>query len=72
MTRLLAILLILSPAPLFADKDAWVFESVHGKRVAPFENESTRALVVVFIATDCPIANYFQPTLRRLRADRPQ
>ena len=44
----------------------WVFESIEGKRIAPFEDKQTKALVAVFIATDCPVANYFQPTLRRL------
>ncbi len=49
--------------------DAWRFESVSGEVVAPFASPETEALVVVFIATDCPIANYFQPTLRRLSAE---
>jgi len=45
----------------------WEFERVDGKRIAPFLEEGTKAMVVVFIATDCPVANYFQPTLRRLQ-----
>lgn len=38
-----------------------------GKLHAPFQHEETKAVVVVFVSTDCPIANYFQPTLRHLQ-----
>ncbi|MGI9244907.1 MAG: redoxin domain-containing protein [Verrucomicrobiales bacterium] len=44
----------------------WNFTDVEGKEHAPFADESVRFLVVVFIATDCPIANYYQPTINRL------
>lgn len=45
----------------------WEFETMEGKRFTPFADEKTKALVAVFIATDCPVANYFQPTLQRLQ-----
>ena len=34
-----------------------------------FNDESTRLVVVVFTATDCPIANAYLPKLERLQAD---
>ena len=56
------------PAVAAEEPGVRVFETVKGERYAPFEDKSVRALVVVFISTDCPVANYFQPTLRRLGA----
>lgn len=44
----------------------WKFEDIHSKLHDPFGDKETRAIVLVFIATDCPIANYYQPTLSRL------
>lgn len=35
----------------------------------PFEKKGTKAVVVVFVSTDCPIANYYQPTLQRLQKE---
>ncbi|MEM7391232.1 MAG: redoxin family protein, partial [Verrucomicrobiota bacterium] len=47
---------------------------VRGKLHFPFHRTSgAKAMAMVFIAPDCPIANYYQPTLRRLHkayADR--
>ena len=42
----------------------WRFVDITGKKHAPFDSKRTKALVAVFICTDCPIANYFQPSLR--------
>lgn len=44
----------------------WEFEAIDGRKVAPFAEASGKLLVAVFITVDCPVANYFQPTLRRL------
>ena len=44
----------------------WNFADIAGQKHEPFVNEATRGVVVVFITTDCPIANYYQPTLSRL------
>ena len=43
------------------------FEDLEGNRVTPlaFDNDQV-ASVLVFITTDCPIANAFQPELKRL------
>jgi thiol-disulfide isomerase/thioredoxin len=62
-----AIFLVLFPTKLsYASERVsdWRFVDITGKKHAPFNSEKTKALVVVFICTDCPIANYFQPTLR--------
>lgn len=42
------------------------FTDIRSEEHAPFANKETKAIVLVFIATDCPIANYFQPTLTEL------
>ncbi len=44
----------------------WRFTDIEGKDHEPFAKESVKFLVVVFIGTDCPISNYYQPTLNRL------
>ncbi|MFP6873111.1 MAG: hypothetical protein VCA55_06325, partial [Verrucomicrobiales bacterium] len=65
----IAICLVLLPAKLsHAGEDVrdWRFVDITGKKHAPFDSKETKALVAVFICTDCPIANYFQPTLRKM------
>jgi thiol-disulfide isomerase/thioredoxin len=44
----------------------WTLTDTGGQRHAPFEDPSTRAVVLVFISTDCPIANAYHPLLKRL------
>jgi hypothetical protein len=41
---------------------------ITGKSHTPFADKNTRAAVLIFITTDCPVANYFQPTIRRLQS----
>ena len=44
--------------------------SIHGGPRQPFRCEGgERAAAVIFITTDCPIANRYAPELERLRAD---
>lgn len=46
---------------------------LQGETHRPFAQENVVAAVVVFVAIDCPIANAYQPSLRRLQtayADR--
>ena len=44
--------------------------SIRGGQVQPFRcDDGQRASVVVFITTDCPIANRYAPELERLRTD---
>ena len=45
---------------------SWEFELLDGRHFVPFENPETRAVVLVFIATDCPIANAYQPTIAEI------
>ncbi len=46
---------------------AFEFEGVDGKSYRPLEGKKpAKAVVLIFTATDCPVANYFQPTIRRL------
>lgn len=44
----------------------WKLTDIDGKHHEPFEEESTRGLVLIFISTDCPIANGYQPLIQRL------
>ncbi|NNC86962.1 MAG: redoxin domain-containing protein [Akkermansiaceae bacterium] len=43
-----------------------VFEVLGGERVAVFAKDGAKAAVLVFIDTECPIANAYHPELRRL------
>ena len=60
-----ALILLACVAPSFAAGD-WKFEDVHAKQHDPFANKDTKAIVLIFVTTDCPIANYYQPTLSKL------
>jgi len=42
------------------------FKDIGGTVHAPFGNKKQKAIVVIFISTDCPIANYYQPSLSRM------
>lgn len=39
-----------------------------GKRHTPFADARTKAVVLIFVSPDCPIANAFQPALREFTA----
>jgi thiol-disulfide isomerase/thioredoxin len=39
-----------------------------GQTVNPFQAEDARALVFLFLATDCPISNRYAPEIKRLQA----
>lgn len=39
---------------------------VSGATHAPFEDDATKALALIFVSADCPIANSFQPTLQEV------
>ena len=49
-----------------ANRQGWEFRDIEGKDHDPFADESVNLLVVVFISAECPIANYYQPTIKRL------
>ena len=44
----------------------WKLIDIDGQQHVPFEDPTTRAVVLVFISTDCPIANAYQPKLAKL------
>ena len=37
---------------------------VNGKLHKPFADKKTKAIVLIFVSNDCPVANAFQPSLR--------
>ncbi|MCA9053970.1 MAG: redoxin domain-containing protein [Planctomycetaceae bacterium] len=53
---------------LFADP-AWTLVDIEGQSHRPWEDSTVKAAVLVFISTDCPIANYYHPTLRKLQEE---
>ena len=52
----------------FAAAD-WSVPDAQGVEHRPWSDPETKAVVLVFISTDCPVANYYHPTLRTLTAD---
>ncbi len=42
---------------------------LEGSWVAPLETCGARAIVLVFVMSDCPISNVFAPEIERIRAD---
>jgi thiol-disulfide isomerase/thioredoxin len=52
--------------PADATNAPWSLNDLAGKTHQPFDEPSTRAIALVFITPDCPIANFYQPTLRKL------
>lgn len=49
-----------------ATEEVWQFESLDGNEIMPFNDPNVKAIVLVFIATDCPIANAYQPELAKI------
>ena len=48
-------------------EEAWQFELLDGREIMPFEDSNVKAIVLVFIATDCPIANAYQPEIANIQ-----
>ncbi|MBM82759.1 MAG: hypothetical protein CMJ78_19530 [Planctomycetaceae bacterium] len=61
--------LLLSSLSAAAADQLIEFKDIAGNDHQPFKDKKTKAIVVVFISTDCPIANYYQPSLARLKRD---
>jgi thiol-disulfide isomerase/thioredoxin len=73
MLRTLTIALLLTlhavasaAAPNDGANAPWSLTDLAGQTHNPFDEPTTRAVALVFITPDCPIANYYQPTLRKL------
>jgi len=47
--------------------EEWSFQLLDGTVLTPFKEPGTKALVLIFTATDCPIANTYQPILANLQ-----
>jgi len=56
----------LAAAPSDGANAPWSLPDLAGQTHEPFDKPTTRAIALVFITPDCPIANYYQPTLRIL------
>lgn len=54
------------PEPTKVSMESMRFSDINGELHDPFADVNVKAVSLVFIATDCPIANYFQPTLAKL------
>ena len=48
-------------------EEVWQFELLDGREITPFEDSNVIAIVLVFIATDCPIANAYQPEITNIQ-----
>lgn len=42
---------------------------INGRVHTPFEDDSTLATILVFVSTDCPVANAFHPTLAQIQKE---
>lgn len=47
--------------------EEWSFQLLDGSVLTPFQESDIKAIVLVFTATDCPIANTYQPILASLQ-----
>lgn len=56
----------LTATPTDATAAPWSLTDLAGQSHQPFDDPSTRAITLVFITPDCPIANFYHPTLRKL------
>lgn len=54
------------PRDVSANVDFQVEDVVRGERIDPFANSEAKAVVLIFVSTDCPIANQYAPELNRL------
>jgi hypothetical protein len=60
--------LALTPCALFAE-DTPSFTNIDGKNVAPLDCSAHQATVLIFITTDCPVANSYAPEIQRIIKD---
>ena len=47
----------------------WVLDCLDETTVRPFDDPKMRAIVLVFVSTDCPIANAYHPQLTEIAAE---
>ena len=51
---------------LSGDQNRTGGEALDGRQVDPFANPGAKAVVLIFVSTDCPIANRYAPTIQEL------
>jgi hypothetical protein len=56
-------------APLMISPPAGQWKDLSGGKVDPFIKSSNKATVLLFIMTDCPIANSYAPEINRIAAE---
>ena len=44
----------------------WEFETISGQTIKPFEQKETKGIVLLFVSRECPVANGYQPAIRKL------
>ena len=67
LTRLTGFVLLLSSLLAAGDPvENLLLTDFDGRKHDPFAQPGTKAAVLVFVNVDCPIANFYQPTLRKL------
>jgi len=55
------------PALASAKPPELTIQDLAGKTHTPWSDEKTKAVVIAFVSIDCPIANFYQPSLRHLQ-----
>lgn len=61
----------IATSPPQREQGNWSLVDIDGNDHVPFDRPETKAIVLVFISTDCPIANSYQPSLARLVQQHP-
>ena len=51
------------------NKKTLSFRCLDGSELSPFENPKVKACALVFVSTDCPIANAYLPLLEKLQSE---
>ena len=63
----IALIFILGwPSWISAEPPALMIKDLIGTNHTPWSDEKNKVVVLIFVSTDCPIANFYQPKLRRL------
>lgn len=63
------VIVSLTTASANENDTTWEFTDIDGKHHEPFKDQTTCCLVLIFISTDCPIANSYQPLIQRLTSE---
>ncbi len=68
ISRLTGLLLLSALFAAGEQVEKLVLTDLTGRKHDPFAAKDTVAAVLVFVSVDCPIANFYQPSLRKLAA----